>query len=281
MSKRILRRSILWLAVLVVGVTARGVMAIVVAPTAVYLSDRRPASAITLYNPSTDPEEVTVEARFGYPTTDADGKLLLHLDPGPDEDPRSAAGWIQALPRRLVVPPGERRVVRLLARPPQGLEDGEYWTRLMLTSRGQMIPVAGVPDSSDVQVGLDLEIRTVIAVTFRKGEVTTGLDVGGFEPRIDGDSLIVRPDFVRRGEGAYIGTLDFTLVDASGSEVAAWNELVAVYREYRRRYAYDVSSLPAGDYSLRLRLTTEREDVQPTDRLQTAPLELSALVRRR
>ena len=274
-----LRRALAWLLVLAAGLVVQELAAIVVAPTALYLTDGRPASAVTLYNPSDVPEEVTVEARFGYPTTDAEGRVRLELADSVD-DPRSSADWIQALPRRLVVPPGERRVVRVLARPPADLPDGEYWTRLVLTSRGQRLPVAS-GDSGNLRVGLDLAIRTIIAVTYRKGEVRTGVAVDDFEPRVEGDSLVVRPNLTRREEGAFVGRLDFSLVDAEGEIVREWVEQVAVYRTYHRRYAYDVSSVGPGRYELRLRLGTDREDIQAADRLPATPVDVSARVLRR
>jgi hypothetical protein len=259
------------------GMLVSRVHAIVVAPTAVYLSDRAPAAAVSLFNPSTQAEEVTVEAVFGYPTTDENGRIYVHLDPEAG-DPRSAADWVQVLPRRLVVPPGERRAVRLLARPPVGLEDGEYWTRLVFTARGQSIPVGGIADSSRVQVGLNLEVRTIIAVTFRKGEVSTSIGVEDFAPELRGDTLIVHPRLVRGGEGAFIGRMDVRLLDADDNEAAAWTEQVAVYREYHRRYAYHLPDLSAGDYRVALRLSTDRDDVPEASRLMAPPLEITAEV---
>lgn len=266
-----------WTVLLTAGFMAKSVMGIAVAPTAVYLTDARPGRAITLYNPSDVPEEVEVDAFFGYPTTDEEGRLRLHVDSS-GGDPRSAVPWIRALPRRLVVPPGERRTVRVLAQPPAEAGDGEYWARLVFTARGQRVPVAGAPDSGDVRVGLDLEVRTVISASFRKGDVRTGVRVEDFAPAIQGDSLVIRPDFIRQGDAAYIGRLDWRLEDASGSEVAAWSEQVAVYREYNRRYAYDVAGLAPGTYRLSLRLGTDREDIDASDRLPSVPVEMSAEV---
>jgi len=272
-----MRRILCSTLVVALGAMAVEAVAVVVAPTAVVLSDARPAGAISLYNPSARPEEVSVEAVFGYPTTDERGGLYLLLDEE-GGDTRAASGWIEALPRRLVVPPGERRTVRLLGRPPAGIPEGEYWSRLVVTSRGQRLPVGGVTDSSSVQVGLDLEVRTIIALTYRKGEVTTGVDVHGFAPEMRSDSLVFRPDLKRRGNGAYIGLMEVLLTDEAGEEVGRWREQVAVYRTYHRRYAYDVASLPPGRYQLRLRLSTEREDVPAGDRLDTEPLTVSAAV---
>lgn len=271
-------RTLALTALFVAGGFVTRVAAIVVAPTAVYLDEANPAAAISLYNPSTTPEEVSVEAVFGYPTTDEVGNVRLHLDEA-SQDARSAAGFLQVLPRRLVVPPGERRVVRLLARPPAGIDVGEYWTRLVFTSRGQRLPVSGEgADTTGVAVGLDLEIRTIIAVTYRQGAVSTGVSVEGFEPEIRGDSLIVRPDLVRRGAGAYIGRMELRLLAPDGSEVRRWSEQVAVYRAYHRRYRYDVSDLAPGPYRLVLRLDTERDDVPAAARLGAPPVEVTAPV---
>ena len=269
-------RALTLTVVLCLGALLTEAVAIVVAPTAVYVTDREPAAAITLYNPSNDPEEVTVETLFGYPTTDADGRLYLHVD-SVGSDPRSAAGWIQALPRRVVVPPGERRVVRLLARPPAGTPDGEYWSRLVLTSRGQRLPAPG-GDTAQVSVGLSMQVRTIISLTYRKGEVSTSVSIQDFQPEIQGDTLVMRPSLVRGGEGAYIGDMDVRLFAADGSEAATWSEQVAVYRDYSRRYAYDVSSLPPGTYRMVLRLTTERDDIPAADRLVADPVEVTAVV---
>jgi hypothetical protein len=277
MLRNVLRTAALTV-LFVAGGLVTQVAAIVVAPTAVYLDEANPATAISLYNPSTSPEEVSVEAVFGYPTTDEVGNVRLHLDES-SADARSAAGLVQVLPRRLVVPPGERRVVRLLARPPADLEVGEYWTRLIFTSRGQRLPVSGEgSDTARVAVGLDLEVRTIIAVTYRHGDVSTGVSVEGFEPEIRGDSLIVRPDLIRRGTGAYIGRMDLRLLAPDGSEVRRWSEQVAVYRAYHRRYRYDVSDVAPGPYRLVLRLDTERDDVPAAARLGAAPVELTAAV---
>ena len=275
MKHRTLLRILAWTALLQVGSLASEALAIVVAPTAIYLRDGSPAEVIHLFNSSSEIEEVTVETVFGYPATDDNGKLRLEFPEGEDE--RSAAEWIQVLPRRIEVPPGERRALRILARPPAGTPEGEYWTRLVITSRGRKLPVEGA-DSPGIQVGLGLTVRTVIALTYRHGEVTTGLSVGGLAPELVGDSLVMRPDLRRSGNGAYIGRMDVTLVDARGETVRSWQEQVAVYRTYNRRYAYPVDGLAPGEYRLHLRLGTDREDIPEEDRLPAPPVEVSAPV---
>lgn len=279
MTRKTLVRGLVAAALILIGLVGESV-AVVVAPTAVYMTPGDPSAGITLYNPTEESEEVTVETAFGYPATDSAGDVYMHLDDG-GADARSAASWVRAYPRRLLVPPGERRVVRLLARPPADLDDGEYWTRVVVTSRGQSVPTTGVPDSGDVRVGIDLEVRTVIAAAYRKGPVRTGVRIEDLAPRLEGDTLRFRPRLVRTGEGAYIGRMEAELLDADGSVVETWSEQVAVYREYHRRYRYPVADPGEGPYRLRLRLGTDREDIPAEHRLSTDPVVRTAEVLRR
>ncbi len=251
---------------------------VVIAPTALYVGDGSPTATLTLHNPSSVPEEVSIEAVFGYPTTDPDGALYLHLD-ADGSDPRSAAPWVRAFPRRTVVGPGERQRVRILVDAPPDTPDGEYWSRLVVTSRGQRVGVEGGEGRAGVQVGLDLEVRTILALTYRKGTVATGIRVEDLHPVLTEDSLVLRPRLIREGDGAYIGRLRVRLVDPSGREVGSWTEQVAVYRDHHRRLGYPVGSLPPGEYRVDLELTTEREDVPAGFRLATPPVRAEVWVR--
>lgn len=263
------------LAVLVVARAA----AIIIAPTAVYIDHRSRAGSVELHNPGAEPEEVTIETVFGYPATDSLGRIYVYMDPDSAGAERSAATWIRPYPRRATVPPGRRQAVRLLAQPPADLPDGEYWTRLVVTSRIQQAPLAGATDTAAVRVGLTLQVRTVISVTYRKGRVTTGVTLTDFAPEIVGDSLILRPRLTRNGEAAYIGALRTTVRDSAGTVRAEWTEQVAVYYELYRRFAYDVTELTAGAYWVHVELSTERGDILPEHRLPAAPVADSARVR--
>src|SRR5437016_9621701 len=84
------------------------------APHAVFIYPRLRIGSVLLYNPGTEPVEVSISTIFGYPTTDSAGRITL--DTLLADSTVSALGWIQAFPRRLTVGPRERQTVRLLAR---------------------------------------------------------------------------------------------------------------------------------------------------------------------
>ncbi len=253
-----------------IPLVAQGVM---VAPHAVFIDHRVRSGSVLLYNPGTEPVEVSISTIFGYPTTDSTGRITL--DTLLADSTVSALGWIQAFPRRLTVGPRERQTVRLLARPPVGLPDGEYWLRLVIAAQAGRVPITGVADTTAIQVGLRLEVRTIIGVNYRKGPVSTGVTVSQLSARIIGDSLITRSKLERHGNAAFIGMIRETLVDSTGavraqrvgdSVVTTFASPIGVYVAMQPRLASAIPgpALPRGRYWLRYEVVAERDDLDPT-----------------
>jgi hypothetical protein len=244
--------------------------AVLVAPHAVFMDHRSRTGQVFLVNTSTEPEEVSIELKFGYPATDSTGTVFIRLIDQPDSTEPSAAAWIKAYPKRMVLAPGQRQVVRLLATPPAGLPDGEYWSRIIATSRGSKVAVVGA--DSGVSAGLSLELRTIISLTYRKGEVHTGVSVTDFRASREGDSLVVWFGAERQGNAAYLGTLGYRLLDAGQHVRGEWETPVAVYHSLARRYVFPLDSVPAGRYTVQMSLTTARSDLDQRNILPAAPV---------
>ena len=259
----------LGLALASASLAAQGVM---VAPHAVFIDHSQRSGSVLLYNPGTDPVEVTISTIFAYPTTDSTGGI--RLDTLPADSATSALAWIQAFPRRLTVAPKERQTVRLLARPPIGLADGEYWLRLIIAAQAGHVPITGLGDTTAIQVGLTLEVRTIIGVNYRKGPVTTGVSLSNVRAQVVGDSLITRAKLDRRGNAAFVGMIRETLVDSTGrvhelqvgdSLVRSYASPVGVYYTMEPRLATAIGrpALARGRYWLRYEVVAEREDLDP------------------
>jgi hypothetical protein len=242
---------------------------VIVAPHAVYLDHRTRSASITLYNPGSDPAEVTISSMFGYPVTDSVGHFTLELPDSVDPSMPSATGWIEAFPRRMTIPPLQRQTVRLLARPPLGLTDGEYWSRVMISAKGGAVPVTGA-DTAGIAIGLALEVRTIIPLIYRKGQLTTGVTLSDLRTQVVGDSLAVRVKLERQGSSAFFGTVKGTLLSQSGASVANIQFPVAVYYDADPVFMMPLTGQPAGNYRLRIEAATERNDIPPEVLLHAA-----------
>jgi hypothetical protein len=246
-----------------------------VAPMAVYLDARTRQGTMTLYNAGTRPEEIRVEFAFGYPQSDDQGNVTVPLtDEAPAGEP-SAVPWLTAFPKRVVLEPGQRQVIRVVARPPAGLDTGEYWGRALIRSKGGVPPIES--EQSGVAVQLEVETVVVVAVNYRNGEVNTGLEVKRASAVLEPDSAVATIDLERTGNAAFLGRLLVEALDEEGRVVGSTEDVLAVYRTMRRRVAVAVE---AGATTARVRYTmdTEREDlpaggVIPTPRVvhETVP----------
>lgn len=243
---------------------------VIVAPHAVFIDHATRSGSITLYNPGEDPVEVSVSFGFGYPTTDSAGSISVELsDSAPAGEP-AATAWLQAFPRRVTIGQQERQTIRILASPPAGLPDGEYWARLIVSAKGGKVPVAGVPDSGAITVGLTLEVRTVIAVVYRKGALTTGVTLAPPSATYANDTVAVRIPMTRTGTAAYVGTARVRIVDAKGDLRGQDERALGVYYALDPRLDVPVGPLAPGTYKAVVTLSADRPDL-PAKALLPAP----------
>lgn len=238
--------------------------ATLIAPHALFIDHRVRSAAMFLHNPDDTPVEIDVELVYGYPRGDGQGGVRVFFDPDPDEGEPSCAAWVRALPRRVILMPGERQTVRFLAQPPRGLADGEYWSRVVVTSRPAERDLEGVEvdGTEGVRVGLTLATRTVISLNYRKGPVTTGVEVDRIDAAFGEGVVTVGMDLARQGDAAWLGRIDAILLDAEGEELQRWDRALAVYEDHRRVLEFPLEERwGPGNYLLSLRYSTDRTDL--------------------
>lgn len=235
--------------------------AVAVSPAALYLDARTRSGMLTLHNPGTLPEEIEIGFAFGYPTTDSTGMVSVHLvDVAPNGEP-SLVPYLRAFPRRLRLEPGQRQVVRVLVNPPADLAPGEYWGRITILSRGGQAPVEA--RQGDVTMQIQLQTQVVAAITYRNGDVSTGVAVPAATAQIDTGAIRVAMDLARQGNAAFLGRVQLALLSPGGQVLSEYREDIAVYRTMRR-----VLELPLPDrvrdltgHRIRFTVSSERPDL--------------------
>jgi hypothetical protein len=241
-----------------------------VSPAALYIDHRSPSASLTLYNTGSLPAEVEVTFAFGYPLADERGQVSVHLFESVPASEPSAVEWLRAFPRRLLLEPGQRQTIRVMVQPPANLPDGEYWGRVLVTSRGGQPPIEQT--QGDVQVQISLETVVVTAVSFRKGPVASGLQVREPSVNVDSEVLELSVQLDRQGNAAFIGRFRAEVVGPDGRVVGTSEENIAVYYAMRRRFYVPLSGpVPAGS-TLRYTIDTERPDLPTGGPLPVQPI---------
>ncbi len=249
--------------------------ATLIAPHALFIDHRIRSAAMYLHNPDDKPVEINVELIYGYPRGDGEGGVWVFMEEDPAEGEPSCADWVRALPRRVILMPGQRQTIRFLARPPAGLPDGEYWSRVVVSSQAVERDLEGteVEGAEGVRVGLRLATRTIISLNYRKGPVTTGIELDQLTAELGKRSLTVGMNLTRQGDAAWLGQVDAVLLDADGKELQRWDRAIAVYEDHRRvlEFPLDRPRTP-GNYMLSLRYSTDRADLPPEGILPSTTL---------
>ena len=273
---RVLTSAMSVAALLVLG--AAHAHAVTVSPTAVYISARNPSALLTLINTGSRPEEIELSIGFGYPVSDSAGALRVDIVTVAAGGEPSLTSYLRVFPRRLVLQPGQRQVVRVMVAMPAGAADGEYWGRVLVKSRGGEPPIEQTQGS--VRMQLSLETTFATAVFYHKGDVKTGVSVPAATARRLADSVQFTIDLERQGNGAFLGRVRAELVNGSGATVAEVEDVVAVYRSLRRRFVLRTAApLPPGTYTLRYLVDTERPDLPSQGPTRAEPLRGSVEVR--
>lgn len=240
---------------------------VLISPTVVFISDKSPTGRLTLLNQSPHDQEITVEFSFGLPVSDSLGNVFVTFQDSAVTDPRSALGWVKAFPRSVIIKPDERQILRLMARPPKDLFDGEYWARVMISSRRTQTPVMPLDKEGTIGTKIHMVTRQAIMLKYRKGDLTCTLDLLGATAQIKDSTVEVMIDMANRGNVSYMGTLQCWLRDSKGTEIDHHSLRLAVYRDLKRRVTLNLGSREhRPPYEVQVKISSEgRNDINPKD----------------
>ncbi|MEX1183939.1 MAG: hypothetical protein WEF86_11955 [Gemmatimonadota bacterium] len=253
------RTATVVIVLLVASFAADAARAVSISPIAVYIDARMRTGALMLHNDGILSEEIEIDFAFGYPISDSSGNITVQLvhDAPPGEP--SLVPWISAFPRRMLLVPGQRQVVRMLVEPPAGLADGEYWARVLIRSRGGQ-PTVERHRADGGRIQLAIETVVAVPVSYRQGHVATGIRLDHVRAVQLGDTVTVSVDLSRTGNAAFLGRLQAEIL--AGDRVVGSSEvLLGVYRSLRQVVRLPVPAGVTAPLTVRLLLDTNRDDL--------------------
>ena len=214
------------------GAATAGVGDLLVAPTRVVLDGRR-GTEIILNNIGDEPATYRISVEFRRMTPEG---TLVDV-PAPNAEEKAAADMIVYAPRRVTLAPHQPQSIRIAARPPQGLPDGEYRVHLLFRAIPPALPVAA-KDAESGANGLSFQLIPVYGVTIpvivRLGNLEASAAISNVElEKKDGRSLISL-DLTRKGGRSTFG--EVRVLKAGVKDPIALLKGVAVYTEIGSRH---------------------------------------------
>ncbi len=231
-----------------------------VGPTAVYLSDRNRSGVISIASVAPVPIDVRLDLFYGYITSDTLGSPMIFIDEHDTGNPKSCAPWITINPKRFTLLPGESRAIRFIARPPDGLQDGEYWSRLVIGVEARKDLDDGEGKKS-ISASQQMNPKTVIPISYRKGECFADIKLTNVFVRPDSAEIHVDVEMMPMGNAAYIGNMSVVIRDQAKKELLSKKIEIAVFSTFRRRFSIPLPRMPKGRYATVITYDTDRPDM--------------------
>jgi hypothetical protein len=198
----------------------------------------------------------SVSSFFAIPEPDSSGQFhLVRID---SNQVQNIASDIRCSPRRFQLSAGQEQIIRISIQDAALLSEGEYWSRVMISAMTH--PVQADPLQLAVSISMGLEVRTISGLIFRKGSVHTGLEVTEAATTLDQNILWTHLQLKKRGNAAWIGTVEQALYNTKGEVVHRDRSISNVYRDRQERLKLVLPSLPPDNYTLKIRYVSERED---------------------
>jgi hypothetical protein len=194
--------------------------------------DGRKASEIVLNNVGDEPATYRISVEFRRMTSDGDFTEVTE----PNAEEKAAADMIVYAPRRVTLAPHEPQSIRIAARPPQGLPDGEYRVHLLFRAVPPPNPVAA--PTAEPPKGVHLRLIPIYGVTIpvivRLGNLQATAGISNVRLEKKGGKPAVALDLSRTGSRSTFG--EVRVLKPGVKDPIAINRTVAVYTEINTRH---------------------------------------------
>jgi hypothetical protein len=190
---------------------------ILVSPQRVLLEGRNRTAGITMVNPGDQPLQFRIE--LIHMEMDAQGRLKKVETPTPAQEEQKKI--LRYSPRRTVLGPGKSQTIRLMARRPAGIPDGEY--RMHLSLSPMALPASPdktggavkAPDQTNFDI--DLLIGVTLPVFIRYGKLDASVGISGVEV-VNTQKPFANLDLTRTGNRSVSVNVETYLVSEVGQK---------------------------------------------------------------
>ena len=246
-----------------------GVGDLLVAPTRIVLDGRR-GTEIILKNIGDDVATYRVSVEFRR--MGEDGKLTdVEL---PNDKEKAAEEMILYAPRKVVLPPDQPQAIRLSARAPQGLPDGEYRVHMLFRAVPPPRPATAAKKTDGVSFQLRPIYGVTIPVIVRLGNLEAKAALSNVRKVTDGGKPAIALDISRSGDRSTFG--EIRVFKTGVADPIAVVAGIAVYTEIGQR-SVTVPIDPAKLADATGQVTVQY--VEPTDTGPVTLAETSAVLR--
>lgn len=234
---------------------------ILISPYIIYTDKENKVGNFIVQNESENIYEISVSFVFGYPESDSTGQIIMKYIENDSTYSYSINKYIRAFPRKFLLEPKKRQVVRLTIKAPDTLKNGTYWTRVITSA------VPYMEQNDTVSSGITAKIRFVLnqvtTCLYRVNPAESGLELESSEVIYDSNSVTLNVNLKRTGDSPFLGNLLIKILNKNGEVVKELTEYVPVYFKLQKRFVFNSDEFNPGEkYSVQITaVNIEKEDI--------------------
>lgn len=242
---------------------------VTISPTNLFIDENAQFGSYMVINGSNEAQEISIDFFFAYSHSDENGTRGIVQDDSVSEGLYSIADNVRAFPRNFTLAPGQRQTVRLRVSGTNELQDGTYWSRIKTTSTPETPPLE-IQNNDAVTARVGIKVEQVTGLFFKKGSVSTGIEINGIETSTenDGNTLNVLVDLLRTGNSPFLGTITTEVLNAQGSSVLSDFVSTSIYFDGKFKQQLNIQDLQPGNYQVKVTFETSRSDIDQSRLVQ-------------
>jgi P pilus assembly chaperone PapD len=239
---------------------------VIISPYIIYTDTKNKFGTFTVQNESNQIYEISISFIFGYPVTDSVGNATMQYVENPDSSFPSITDWIRAYPKKFILNPKQRQVIRMTVRPPADIKPGTYWSRIITSAAPQSQPVDTL--SEGVHAQIKFVLNQITTFLYRIDPTSTGIEVKNLYTEIDSSNLNILANLERTGNSPFFGTIKATIFNLQ-SEVITQDELdISNYFALVKKIQIPLELLTTGEYKVELEIISNEKKDFPESALE-------------
>lgn len=248
---------------------------IIISPYILYTDVKNKFGTFLVQNESDEMYEVDISFVFGYPVTDSVGNATMKYIDQLDSSFASATKWIRAFPRKFLLNPKERQVVRMTVNPPANISPGTYWSRIVTSATQQSPPVDTL--SGGVRTQIKFVLNQITTLLYRVDPSITGIEVNNFYAETDSSYLNIYARLKRTGNSPFFGDITATIRNSESETVAEDLQSVSIYFDMIKKFQFPLDKFSPDRYTVELQIIFDEKELFSESSLEPAPSILEIL----
>ena len=232
---------------------------VVIYPTRIYINHPSHFGTYYVLNKSPKRQEVTISTKFGYPASDSLGNLHMNYTDSSAAQSYSANSWVRIFPKKFILNPGQRQVVKLLVSPTGKTRDQVYWTRLITKVR----PVGNSLDTAKSATNMHIifVVNYVTTILYQNGNILSDPVITNISHSTDSSGVRLYAGIKRTGNTPFIGKIRFRVTDKTGKIIVSEINPIEVYFNMVKPFRIPRNRLKPGEYKADVSLLAGKEDL--------------------